>query len=102
MRQNELCKDICNHVSYTGCRFFPFTMVTRKKNFNEQALKESQKNLYESQSVTSLLINHPKLLLRKKQEVWPNGRTSYRFKNALRKRVTIIGKSMFGNSHLIE
>ena len=43
MRQNELCKDICNHVSYTGCRFFPFTMVTRKKNFNEQALKKASK-----------------------------------------------------------
>lgn len=58
--------------------------------------------------MTSLLINHPKLLLRKKQELWPEGRTSYRFKNALRKRVTIVGKSSFKMSgrdepsHLVE
>lgn len=50
--------------------------------------------------MTSLLINHPKLLLRKKQETWPDGRTSYRFKNALRRKVTIIGKSAFKLGHL--
>ena len=42
-----------------------------------------------------MLINHPKLLLRKKQELWPEGRTIYRFKNALRRKVTITGKTMF-------
>lgn len=42
-----------------------------------------------------MLINHPKLLLRKKTEIYPQGRTSYRFKNALRKKVTIFGKSAF-------
>jgi hypothetical protein len=42
-----------------------------------------------------MLINHPKLLLRKKTEIYPTGRTSYRFKNALRKKVTIFGKSAF-------
>jgi hypothetical protein len=62
------------------------------------------KNLYESENVTSLLINHPKLLLRKKQELWPEGRTSYRFKNALRRKVTITGKTAFNlgsKDHLV-
>ena len=36
------------------------------KEFNEVSLKFSQKNLFENDKVTSLLINHPKLLLRKK------------------------------------
>ena len=40
------------------------------RNNPENAFRFTQ-NFYESQSVTSLLINHPKLLLRKKQEVWP-------------------------------
>ena len=72
-------------------------------------MKFSQSNLTENDKVTSLLINHPKLLLRKKQETWPDGRTSYRFKNALRRRVTIIGKTSFNlkpdgaqPSHLVE
>lgn len=71
-------------------------------------MKFSQANLTENERVTSLLINHPKLLLRKKQDSWPEGRTSYRFKNALRRRVTIIGKTSFnlkpdgGQSHLVE
>jgi len=41
------------------------------------------------------MINHPQLLLRKKTELWPTGRTSYRFKNALRRRVTLVGKTAF-------
>lgn len=34
--------------------------------FNQQSLAHSIKNLKEEENVTSLLINHPKLLLRKK------------------------------------
>ena len=73
--------------------------------FNQQSLAFSIKNFTEEENVTSLLINHPKLLLRKKQELWPDGRTSYRFKNALRRRVTIVGKTAFNmkkETHLVE
>lgn len=65
------------------------------RQHNEAALLKSKKICFENQHVTSMLINHPKLLLRRKQEEWPDGRTSYRFKNALRKKVTIIGKTAF-------
>ena len=51
------------------------------------------KNLYEEDEITSIYINYPALLLRKKTEVYPNGRTSHRFKNQLRRRVTIIDKN---------
>ena len=37
------------------------------------------------------MINYPALLLRKKSALYPEGRTSYRFKNALRKQVTVHG-----------
>jgi len=50
--------------------------------------------MYEEDEITSIYINYPALLLRKKSEVYPNGRTSHRFKNALRRRVTIIDKNM--------
>ena len=42
------------------------------------------------------MINYPALLLRKKSALYPEGRTSYRFKNALRRQVTVHGTSMFG------
>ena len=42
------------------------------------------------------MANYPALLLRKKSTLYPEGRTSYRFKRELRKKVTIIGKTMFG------
>ena len=42
------------------------------------------------------MVNEPALLLRKKSAVYPEGRTSYRFKNALRHKVTINGQTMFG------
>jgi hypothetical protein len=48
--------------------------------------------------VTSIYINYPALLLRKKSELYPNGRTSHRFKNALRRRVTIVDK----NHHIVD
>ena len=46
----------------------------------------------ESEEITSIFINYPALLLRKKSIVYPEGRTSYRFKRALRKKVLIIEK----------
>lgn len=42
------------------------------------------------------MINYPALLLRKKSALYPEGRTSYRFKHALRRQVTVAGQSMFG------
>ena len=42
------------------------------------------------------MINEPALLLRKKNAIFPEGRTSYRFKNALRHKVMINGETMFG------
>ena len=53
-------------------------------------------NLFESDEVTSIMINYPALLLRKKSALYPEGRTSYRFKHALRRQVTVAGQSMFG------
>lgn len=37
----------------------------------------------------------PALLLRKKSKIYPEGRTSYRFKKELRNKITIIGKTAF-------
>jgi len=61
--------------------------------FNEESLKKAQYNAVESDEVTSIFINYPALLLRKKSERYPEGRTSYRFKRFLRKKVTIIDKA---------
>ena len=61
--------------------------------FNEESLKKSIFNANESDEVTSIFINYPALLLRKKTERYPEGRTSYRFKRFLRKKVTIIDKT---------
>lgn len=63
------------------------------ETFNNKSLKQSMQNLYHEDEITSIYINYPALLLRKKSEVYPNGRTSHRFKNALRRRVTIIDKN---------
>ncbi len=52
-------------------------------------------NLFESDEVTSIMMNYPALLLRKKNVLYPEGRTSYRFKHALRKQVTVNGLSAF-------
>ena len=62
---------------------------------NAKALKQSIYNLYEAEDVTSIMINYPALLLRKKSELYPEGRTSYRFKRMLRNKVQIVGKSAF-------
>jgi hypothetical protein len=48
------------------------------------------------EEITSIMCNYPALLLRKKSDMHPAGRTSYRFKKELRKQVMIIGKSAFG------
>ena len=63
------------------------------KNFNSQMLKMSIHLQNDCEEVTSIYINYPALLLRKKSEMYPNGRTSHRFKNQLRRRVTIVDKN---------
>ncbi len=61
-------------------------------NFNLENLKKSFLAV-ESDEVTSIFINYPALLLRKKTMLYPEGRTSYRFKRFLRKKVTILEKA---------
>ena len=51
------------------------------KKFNKASLKKSIHLQNECEDVTSIYINYPALLLRKKSEMYPNGRTSHRFKN---------------------
>ena len=68
------------------------------EKFNATSLIASKFNQNENENITSIMINYPALLLRKKSKLYPDGRTSYRFKRELRKKVTIIGKSMFGKS----
>ena len=62
-------------------------------DFNQASLKRSIQLQNEAEEVTSIYINYPALLLRKKSEMYPNGRTSHRFKNFLRRRVTIVDKN---------
>jgi hypothetical protein len=61
-----------------------FKDVKTKNNFlyeqNERAFKQSLFVQNESDEVTSIFINYPALLLRKKSMLYPDGRTSYRFK----------------------
>lgn len=52
--------------------------------------------MFESDEVISIMANYPALLLRKKSALYPEGRTSYRFKHALRRQVTVNGVTMFG------
>jgi len=63
--------------------------------YNATSREKSIYNMFESDEVTSVMINYPALLLRKKSALYPEGRTSYRFKNALRRQVTVHGVSMF-------
>ena len=63
------------------------------EDFNQKNLKESIRLQDDSNEVTSIYVNFPALLIRKKSEMYPNGRTSHRFKNFLRRRVTIIDKN---------
>ena len=48
-------------------------------------------SLSSEEEVTSIYVNYPALLLRKKSEMYPEGRTSHRFKSYLRKKVTVVG-----------
>lgn len=66
------------------------------EQFNERSRKLSIYNLHEAENITSIVCNYPALLLRKKSEAYPEGRTSYRFKRELRKKVTVVGKTSFG------
>jgi|DEB0MinimDraft_12_1074336.scaffolds.fasta_scaffold210346_1 hypothetical protein len=66
--------------------------------FNLKSLAHSIRNQEVEDEITSIYINYPALLLRKKSEMYPNGRTSHRFKNALRRRVTIVDK----NQHIVD
>ncbi len=59
------------------------------KDFNARSLVLSDYNFYQAETVVSILVNMPQLLIRKKSTVWPNGRTSYRFKTHLRGMCTI-------------
>jgi len=63
------------------------------QNFNHETLKQSIKLQNEAEEITSIYINYPALLLRKKSELYPEGRTSHKFKNFLRRRVTIVDKN---------
>jgi hypothetical protein len=49
-------------------------------DYNQESLKKSVFNAIESDEITSIFINYPALLLRKKSMLYPEGRTSYRFK----------------------
>lgn len=60
--------------------------------FNEEQLAFSIMQQNEAEEFTSIYINYPALLLRKKSEMYPHGRTSHRFKHFLRRRVTVVGK----------
>lgn len=66
--------------------------------WNKMVLAKSLKNLNESEDVTSIMVNYPALLLRKRSQLYPEGRTSYRFKRELRKNVTILGTSAFNEA----
>ena len=46
-----------------------------------------------SEEILSVYMNYPALLIRKKCEKYPLGRTSHKFKNFLRERVTILDKN---------
>ena len=78
-----------------------FTGVPSKSafidNYNEESFKKSMFNAHESDDITSIFINYPSLLLRKKSMLYPEGRTSYRFKRALRRKVTIVDKTKNGD-----
>lgn len=65
------------------------------KTFNQKSLDRCLLDLAEKKGQIHILINHPKLLMRKKSEKHPEGRTSYRFKVKMRHNCTIIGKSAF-------
>ena len=95
--------DLLSKFDYTNFMVPELSELPKKdltwlEKFNAESLAASKFNLNENENVTSIMINYPALLLRKKSQLYPEGRTSYRFKRELRKKVTIIGQSMFGTS----
>lgn len=50
--------------------------------------------LAKQDQIYSIYVNYPALLLRQKSKLNPFGRTSIRFKDALRRKVTIIDKNL--------
>ena len=69
------------------------------EEFNNENLRKSMFIENDSDEVTSIFINYPALLLRKKSMLYPEGRTSYRFKRNLRKKVTIVDKHKNSNEN---
>tara|TARA_B110000285_G_scaffold134950_1_gene151230 strand:+ start:1103 stop:1378 length:276 start_codon:yes stop_codon:yes gene_type:complete len=61
-------------------------------DWNQEAIDKSI-FVTQQEEIYSIYINYPALLLRQKSRVYPNGRTSIRFKDALRRKVTIIDKN---------
>ena len=95
--------DLLSKFDYNGyvcteLKEIPKADMTWIESFNAASLQKSQYNQNENENVTSIMINYPALLLRKKSQLYPEGRTSYRFKRELRKKVTIHGKTMFGKN----
>ena len=68
----------------------PKTWVQEFNTKNHRTSIDLQNN---AEEVTSIYINYPALLLRKKSDMYPDGRTSHKFKNFMRKKVTIIDKN---------
>lgn len=69
------------------------------KNFNAKVLETCiathGKRRTEEGPALHLKINHPALLMRKKSKEYPAGRTSLKWKVAMRNNCTIIGKTQF-------
>lgn len=94
----EYATDLIDKFGYTDLFIkkinkFNLNIGNYIQDANERNLKFSMSIQFEATEVTSILANYPALLLRKKTEVYPDGRTSYRFKRFLRKKVTILAKS---------
>ena len=58
--------------------------------FTNQFSLENSIKLLTDEDVTSIYMNYPALLLRKKSSLYPEGRTSHRFKAELRRHVTVL------------
>lgn len=95
--------ELIKNLDYEKLMISDLTQITDPdltwiENFNKENLAKSKFNLTENENITSLMINMPELLLRKKSSLYPEGRTSYIFKRELRKLVTVVGKTMFGKN----
>lgn len=92
----ELIQNLGYEEYFTGVQ--PQTQNRFIANFNKENLEKSIYQEKVAEDITSIFINYPALLLRKKSILYPEGRTSYRFKRTLRKKVTIVDKSSHNNS----